>query len=58
MKYDVLFYENCDEDICCVDERFFDADSIDELDLKAKEHADNLVKEGYEIAGWNYHKVE
>lgn len=42
---------------CCVDIEEFVVDSIKELEDKARDYADVLVNEGWEIAGWNYNNI-
>lgn len=51
MGFLVSFY---DVGNCCICTTEFIVGSIKELNEKAREFAESLVGEGYEIAGWNY----
>ena len=54
MRCKVLYY---DVGNCCVDIEEFVVDSMKELEDKARDYAETLVNEGWEIAGWNYNNI-
>ena len=50
-EYKVLYYDDTDS---WIDTTVFKVNSIHELEDKARKYAEVLVKEGWEVAGWNY----
>lgn len=53
MKYAAVYY---DAGNCYIDTKEFIVNSKEELEEKSREYAKALDEEGYEIAGWNYHR--
>lgn len=51
MEYEVRYYDDFND---LINGTFFVVNSKEELEYESRKYAEILVKEGWDVAGWNY----